>query len=434
MLKKQHVIILSSLGAAMEYYDFILYGVMMPYLSAVFFSGIDPAVDLLKNFSILALGYFVRPIGGCVFGILSDLYGRKKILVIIMSLMTVATLAMGVLPSYATVGIWAPIGLIVCRIVQGLSFGAEMPNITTMIQEYQASSKHANRSGFYYGMAISSTSMGALCAFLVVACLGHYFSAQEIMTWAWRLPFLLGGIFVIAVFVIRIHMMENPIYVESQKKKQLYLSAHALLKDLFQHHKTALCASIGIVLFFSYLILLSLYLPSYLSQYFHYSLKNIHGLMTVSLLISILGAPLFGKISAISRGQILQGTALGFVFFLGGALYGLSTGSYLALSAFLMGYQVFICLFATHALRALSDRFPLPLRTTGIGLSYNIAYSCASIIALGFSLLIHENNYMFGLMGISMGVVTITVIASSHAGTLLNDGEFLTIKGNTHFQ
>ncbi|HQW58231.1 MAG TPA: MFS transporter, partial [Gammaproteobacteria bacterium] len=195
-IKKNKAIFLSCLGAILEYYDFIIYGMMVIYLSEIFFPASNTDVAYLKTFSILSIGYIARPIGGYLFGLVADIYGRKKTLLMVMLVMAASTMMIGLLPTYEAIGIFSPILLTLARVLQGLSFGAEMPNMTTIIKE----NTKTGSSGKYFGIMMSSTAIGTLLASLVVAIITRQFLHDEIVAWVWRLPFLLGGTLALLVF------------------------------------------------------------------------------------------------------------------------------------------------------------------------------------------------------------------------------------------
>jgi MHS family proline/betaine transporter-like MFS transporter len=269
--KKNKTILLSCLGAALEYYDFIIYGMMVIYLSEIFFPGNNQEFAYLKTFSILAIGYLARPIGGYLFGLIADRYGRKKTLLMIMFIMAVATLMMGLLPTYASIGFFAPLLLTVARLLQGLSFGAEIPNMTAIIRENTT----PGASGKYFGFMMSSTAVGTLLAYSILMILTRLFSQAEIIAWVWRIPFLLGGVLALWVFVLRTRIDETPDFLEVQQSKRLHQNSRQITVEIFTHYWKNLINGLSATLFFSFLIIFSIYLPVYLKQYFHYETNTI---------------------------------------------------------------------------------------------------------------------------------------------------------------
>lgn len=387
MNKNRKLITLSCLGSILEYYDFIIYGMMVIYLSDIFFRDTSPEVAYLKTFSVLAIGYLARPIGGYLFGLFSDRYGRKKTFLFIMFLMAFATFMIGLLPTYEQVGILAPILLTIARVLQGLSFGAEMPSVTTIIKENTPDAA----SGKYFGYIMSSTAIGTLMASMMLTFISR-FEAAEIMAGVWRIPFIFGGILALIVLIMRSRIEETEEFLSHAKK--LHQSSVNLTLDLFRNHWQAMLLGLASTLFFSYLILFSLYLPIYLNQYFHFSKQMIFSTMTWSILISVVFSPLFGHwFNRFNRVRVLKIISLLFLLFLSFSLSLLKTGSGLSLFIFLFGYQFVISAYATNNLALLSKLFPLNLRVTGIGLCYNLAFSIASLIPLILTQNIEKHNY-----------------------------------------
>jgi len=408
--KKNKVIFLSCLGAALEYYDFIIYGMMAIYLSEIFFPTSTVEMAYLKTFSILSIGYIARPIGGYLFGLVADIYGRKKTLLIVMLVMAISTMMIGLLPTYETVGLLSSILLIIARILQGLSFGAEMPSMATIIKE----NTKTGSSGKYFGIMMSSTAVGTLLASFIVAIITDQYLHDEIIAWVWRLPFLLGGTLALLVFIMRTRIVETPDFLKGQQSAILHGSAKQLTIALFKHRWKDLLYGMSSTLFFSYLIIFSLYLPFYLKQYFNYTTKAIFSWMTFSILLTVFWSPLFGHLfDRINRAKALKIVTFSFLLFLAVSLKLLKLNTPFALAFFLLGYQLFIAIYATNNFVVLSTLFPLNMRATGIGICYNTAYSLASLTPLLLTPLINEINYGFTVMIFSTIVVALTVIGCS---------------------
>lgn len=411
MNKKQKLILLTCLGSIMEYYDFIIYGMMTIYLSAVFFPNNAREITYLKSFSILSVGYLARPLGGYFFGIIADLYGRKKTLIIVMLLMSLATLMIGFLPTYAQAGITAPIFLTIARILQGLSFGAEIPSMTTLIKEYTQN----NRSGKYFGLIMSSTCLGALLASAVVFLMSRYFTQHEIIDWVWRIPFIIGSVLALFILIIRNKIDETPEFLQNKHSALLHDSSKQIMLELCKNNWKGLLLGMSITLVFSFLIIFSLYLPVYINQYFHYSIENIFLTMTMSIVLCVLFSPVFGYIfDRLNRFRVLKITALLFIIFLWGSLQGLQSGSHYALIFFLFGYQIFISAYATNIMAMLPDIFPAHIRSTGVGISYNMAYALASLSPAILTSIIQLHNHQFIVI-----IFSTCIIAIALAGCIL---------------
>lgn len=409
-IKKSNVALMGSLSAIVEYYDFIIYGMMAIYLSEVFFTK-NTEVDYLKTFSILAIGYIARPLGGYIFGIISDLYGRKKGLVWVMSLMAFSTLLIACTPTYSQAGLLAPIVLTIARILQGISFGAEMPTLTTAIAEQHQKSA----SGKHFGLLISSTSVGALLASFVVFCIGKFFTHDEVVAWAWRIPFILGACLALVVFIIRSQMEETPDFEQTRNESRLSVSSKNITRELFAKHKMKMLSATTISLFFSFLIIFSLYLPVYLKQYFNVEVDRLFSTMTFGIFISMLVAPLFGQFfNRFNRIKVLQVTSSLFIIFIICSLKFFKFNNNLySLYFFIVGYQIFIAAYSTNILYLVSKIFPLHIRTTGIGISYNLAYALASLTPMALNLIVqyhHELSVILFSAFISMVAISGSLI------------------------
>lgn len=201
--------IAAAAGTCVENYDFIAYGTASAlYFGRVFFPGTDPAVGTLLSFVTLAVGFFMRPIGGVIGGYFADRTGRKPVLVAAMLVMGLATFLIGVLPTYASVGLLAPILLVLVRIVQGLAFGAEWGGAVTMAYEHAPWA----RRGFFAAIPQSGNYVGIALASVV-----FLFSEQLDGDWAWRVPFLVSAVLVIVGLIVRARLSESPEFTEAKK-------------------------------------------------------------------------------------------------------------------------------------------------------------------------------------------------------------------------
>src|SRR6516162_3237333 len=176
------------IGNVLEWYDFGVYGYLVPTISQLFFPSGDPVVSLLSTFAVFGVGFVMRPVGSIVFGIYGDRHGRRKALSAVIFLMAVSTLAIGLLPTYDQVGIAAPILLMVARLVQGLSAGGEWGGSTAYIVEYAPE----GRRGFIGSWQQVSVGCGFLLGSLAGTVLSFALSPEALTSWGWRVPFLLG--------------------------------------------------------------------------------------------------------------------------------------------------------------------------------------------------------------------------------------------------
>ena len=207
------VVFASLIGTAVEWYDFFLYGSAAALVfGTLFFPDSEPAAATLLAFGTYALGFVARPLGGVVFGHFGDRVGRKQMLVVSLLMMGVATFAIGLLPTYASIGIAAPILLLVCRLVQGFAVGGEWGGAVLMAAEHGDDSQR----GFWSSWPQAGVALGNLFATGVLWVLAAVQSDEAFLAWGWRIPFLLSAVLVIIGLWVRLSIEESPVFKEAQ--------------------------------------------------------------------------------------------------------------------------------------------------------------------------------------------------------------------------
>ncbi|MBV6760223.1 MFS transporter [Rhodococcus opacus] len=203
----------SAVGNIIEQYDFALYGAVAALVFGdLFFPSFNPTVALLAAFSTYAVGFIARPLGSLVAGHLGDLHGRKTILVAMLLVAGLSTVAIGMLPTYEAIGVWAPIFLVTLRFVQGFSFGGEYGGAILMVSE----SAPRERRGFYTGFVPASSAIGVLLSTAALFALS-FMPAGAFETWGWRIPFLFSIVLVVTGLFIRLRLNESPAFVKAEK-------------------------------------------------------------------------------------------------------------------------------------------------------------------------------------------------------------------------
>jgi MFS family permease len=210
------VIFASSLGTVFEWYDFYLYGSLSAVISKQFFSGVNETTGYIFALLAFAAGFFVRPFGALVFGRVGDLVGRKYTFLVTIVIMGSSTALVGMLPSYASIGVLAPVLLITLRLLQGLALGGEYGGAATYVAEHAP----PNRRGFYTSWIQTTATFGLLLS-LVVILLCRTFLSEQFDVWGWRIPFLVSIILLVISVYIRLQLKESPAFLEIKKQGQL---------------------------------------------------------------------------------------------------------------------------------------------------------------------------------------------------------------------
>ena len=220
------VIAASSLGTVFEWYDFYLYGLLATIISARFFSGVNETTGFIFALAAFAAGFAVRPFGAILFGRIGDLVGRKYTFLVTMGLMGLSTFCVGLLPSYATIGVAAPILLVLLRLVQGLALGGEYGGAATYVAEHAPNEKR----GLYTSFIQTTATLGLFAALLVVIGIRSWLGEEAFAAWGWRLPFLISlGLLAVSLW-IRLQLAESPVF---RRMKEEGTTSKAPLTEAF---------------------------------------------------------------------------------------------------------------------------------------------------------------------------------------------------------
>ena len=239
--EERKVIIASSAGTVFEWYDFYLAGSLAANIAANFFSGVNPTAGFIFTLLGFAAGFAVRPFGALFFGRLGDMVGRKYTFLVTMTLMGIATFIVGLLPSYASIGILSPVLFIACRLLQGLALGGEYGGAATYVAEH---SPHGRR-GFYTSWIQTTATVGLFLSLLVILGLRYFMSAADFALWGWRIPFLVSIVLLAVSIWIRLQLAESPAFT---KMKEEGTHSKAPLTEAFgrwDNLKVAIFALIG---------------------------------------------------------------------------------------------------------------------------------------------------------------------------------------------
>jgi metabolite-proton symporter len=237
----RRVVMASLIGTTIEWYDFFLYGQAAALIfNRLFFPDYDPFVGTLLAFSTYALGFVARPVGGIVFGHYGDRIGRKRLLMLSLILMGVATVLIGLLPTYAQIGIWAPIALIALRLVQGFAVGGEWGGAVLMAAEHG----DASRRGLWASWPQAGVAAGSLLASGVLALMAGFQSEEDFLAWGWRVPFLLSALLVVVGWYIRNKVSESPMFEKELVEAEVPPKLPAM--EVFRDRPKALVLGAGL--------------------------------------------------------------------------------------------------------------------------------------------------------------------------------------------
>jgi len=244
-------VISASIGNALEWFDLVVYGFFAVTISALFFPNHDENTSLLLTLGTFGVSFFMRPLGAVVIGVYADRKGRRAALTLSILLMMVGTLIIALLPTYAAIGVMAPIGIVAARMIQGFSAGGEFGSATAFLAEHAPS-----RRGFYSSFQVASQGLTTLLAAGFGAVLTTTLTPDQMQSWGWRVPFLFGLLIGPVAYYIRRHVDETPEFLQAE-------TTETPLRDTLSHQKERLLLAMGVVIVATVSTYLVLYMPTY---------------------------------------------------------------------------------------------------------------------------------------------------------------------------
>lgn len=359
-------------GTTIEFYDFYIYATAAALvLGQVFFPSSNPLLSTLAAFGTFAVGFIARPMAGMVFGHLGDRLGRKKMLLVTMVLMGLATTGIGLLPSYASAGIWAPIGLIALRIVQGISVGGEWGGAVLMASEHAP----AKRKVFYASFAQLGSPAGlllALIAFRLVSSL----EPEEFLSWGWRLPFLASGVLMLVGLAIRFGVEESPEFQAAKAKQEVV--KYPVLEVVRDCWRQILFAALAVTIGSAGFFFTNTFMITYVTTYQGIDRATILDCLFLVTILQFLTQPLAALLAEhIGEGRFLKLIAL-LCMAVPYPMFVLVGTQNLMLMTLGIALAVVI-LSALYAVIAgyMTQAFPAHLRYSGISLAYQLICAIA---------------------------------------------------------
>jgi len=356
----------AAVGNIVEWFDFTIYATFAVYFAPLFFPSTDPTASLLSTFAVFAVGFFVRPLGGWLIGAYADRQGRRKALLLTIVLMTAPAFVIGIAPTYASVGVIAPVVLVLARMLQGFAAGGEAGGAMAYLSEIAPE----HRKGLYSSLWYTTVVLGMVLASLTGFVLTRLLAADAMGEWGWRIPFLVGGVAGLLSLWVRRAMVETSPAVVDGTAAARPAGLRTLLSEYPRETLRVILLMAGSATAFYTFVS---YMPTHLINSVGLAPSTTFGLHTVALVVFMVLLPAFGMVS-----DRIGRRPLGFVFAIGGgiAIYPLSLALsdrwYVSLAVDLAFLALTACIFSVLAV-IMTDLFPSRMRAMGVGAPYNLA-------------------------------------------------------------
>ena len=354
----------AAIGNALEWYDILVYGYFAVTIAKLFFPNADPAVSLLSTLGTFGAAYLIRPLGALVLGAYTDRRGRKAAMLLSVVLMTLGTGLSALMPTYATIGVFAPVGMMAARLLQGFAVGGEFGSVTAYLAE-----QTNHRKGFFASFQWFGQGLAAVFASAFGVGLNSLLTPEQLLDWGWRLPFLFGLLIGPIGLYLRSHMEEAPEFVAAGPP------AEAPIRDLIAKQWGRLLIVIGMIVVSTSVNYIILYMPTFAIQHLH--LPQWIGFVATLAggLILAFASPLFGHLSdKIGRVPIMIGVCILFGVTAYPAFAYLVGHPTLATITVMVGWLSILKAAYSGVLPSLmSEMFPVATRGSGLALSYNVS-------------------------------------------------------------
>lgn len=366
--RMRKVIMAAGAGHFVEWFDFGLYGTLATVISLNFFQQGNTQAALLSAFAVFGAGFVMRPLGGLFWGSLGDRVGRRTTLATVILVTSGATVVMGLLPTYDMVGLWAPILLVIVRLVQGFAAGGESSGATTLLAEYAPSNRRGFVSSFVDVFGFAAFVVGAGLVLIFTSTLG----TEALNTWGWRLLFLLALPLGLAGLYLRRRLEDTPEFRAVQQKGDVVKSP---LRTSFRTSWRALLFCVGFVVIKAVgHWILQTFMPSYLQTDLHYSQPLSYGVTVIGLLAIAILVPFMGLLSdKIGRKPVMIAGCVGFLVLTYPTLMLMSAGNFFAATAAMILLGVFMAAFDGASSAAMAELFPTNIRYGSMAIAYNFS-------------------------------------------------------------
>jgi MHS family shikimate/dehydroshikimate transporter-like MFS transporter len=307
------IVLASSIGTIVEWYDFLIYGTAAALVfNSLFFPNIDPLTGMLASLATYAVGFFARPVGGVLFGHFGDRIGRKTMLMVTMTVMALGTFTVGLLPTYHQIGLWAPILLVTLRVIQGIALGGEWGGASLMVLEHAPS----DRRGFYGSLVQVGFPLGLLTSYGAFVLTTNSISQADFLSWGWRIPFLLSIGLLVVGWYVRTRVPETPLFEEMKRRGDI--ARNPFLETIRKNPKNFLIA-VGLKISeVSWVYILTIFVVVYGTTKLGLSKQVLLNAIFLAALVEVVSIPLFGWLSDLfgRRSLYFLGTlfTVGFAF------------------------------------------------------------------------------------------------------------------------
>ncbi len=415
----RRAVIASVIGNGLEWFDFLIYGYFAKTISHVFFPVGNAFLSTVLTLATFAIGFVVRPLGGIVLGAYADRVGRRRTLSLLILLMAVSTLLMGLTPGYSSIGIAAPLLVLLSRVLQGLSVGGEFATAAAMLSEYAPRGKKMFYGSFQMTSQAFALLLSSACGYLLTTHLDR----ASLETWGWRVPFLLGALIGPIGFYIRHKVGESPEFLELRERLG-HAPRQSMRQFLRERSDACLCAMGVIIVGAATNYLWHSFLPLYVERQLHLPLKNALLGTAVSGLISIVAYPLAGKLAdrvgawRVFFPVVVVWAVIAYPLF---AWVVAQPTAERLFTAQMVATLVLSIMSGPHP-GMLTQLFPTATRSTGVALSYNIAVTLFGGLApLTVTTLISVtgSNLVPAYYLIFAAIVSLLLVGLSRSGRLL---------------
>jgi MHS family proline/betaine transporter-like MFS transporter len=368
-LLRRRAIVSCAVGNFVELFDFVIFGLFAAQIGHAFFPAVNPVVSLLSSFATYGVGFIMRPVGAVVIGAYGDRSGRKAALVLTVGLMATATALTGLIPGYASIGIWAPLILVLCRLVQGFSTGGEWGGAAAFLVEYARPGKR----GITGSMQQFSVGLGLIFGTICAAVLNSVLDAQQMNAWGWRIPFILGFLLAPIGYYLRSRVAETPAFERTVETH--HVAAHPVRDSLTVHRGPVLLAfGLSIVGCVGNYIF-NIFMPSFAAGTLKLPPGSAYWSTAIAAVVLTVLTPVMGALSdRIGRKSVMLISAIAYLI----AAYPLfvlvtsqrTTGSLILAQSI---SAVMLAMYAGPLPAILSELFPTRVRFTALSIGYSLA-------------------------------------------------------------